>query len=164
MSVEFQDFSIKVREALEEASIQFLEEAASELESQAKRNTVRGRVNGGDTIGRWKHVVEESKLEATIGNTSQNAIWEEFGTGEHALEGKGRKGGWYILIGEGEGQISQAVVDAYNMPVKYGKDGKKFAYTEGKKPKRMLYTAFEKNKAKIIRRARQIFKERLDGE
>ena len=164
MSVEFQDFSIKVREELEKASIQFLEEAASELESQAKRNTVRGKVNGGDTIGRWSHTVEESKLEATIGNTSQNAIWEEFGTGEHALEGKGRKGGWHILIGEGEGQISQAVVDAYNMPVKYGKDGKKFAYTTGKKPKRMLFTAFEKNKAKIIRRAQQIFKERLDGE
>ena len=164
MSVEFQDFSIKVREELEKASIQFLEEAASELESQAKRNTSVGKVGGGKTKGDWSHVVEESKLEATIGNKSENAVWEEFGTGEHALEGKGRKGGWHILIGEGEGQISQAVVDAYNMPVKYGKDGKKFAYTTGKKPKRMLFTAFEKNKAKIIRRAQQIFKERLDGE
>ena len=161
MSVEFQDFSIKVREALGEAAVQFLEEAASELESQAKRNTVRGRVGGGDTISKWKHVVDEPKLEATVGNTSQNSIWEEFGTGEHALEGKGRKGGWYIPIGDGEGQISQAVVDAYNMRVVNGKDGMKFAYTTGKKPKRMLYNAFENNKAKIIRRARQIFKERL---
>ena len=161
MAVEFQDFSVKVTEALQEASIQFLEEAASELESQAKRKTVRGRVNGGDTIGKWSHIVDESKLEATIGNTSQNAVWEEFGTGEHALEGKGRRGGWYILIGEGEGQISQQVVDAYNMTVKHGKDGKKFAYTTGKKPKRMLFTAFEENKAKIIRRANQIFKGRM---
>lgn len=161
MSVEFQDFSIKVSEALEKASIQFLEEAASELESQAKRNTATGRVGGGKTKGDWGHVVEESKLEATIGNTNENAIWEEFGTGEHALEGKGRKGGWYIPIGDGEGQISQAVVDAYNMTVKHGKNGMKFAYTTGKKPKRMLHTAFEKNKAKIIRRAQQIFRERM---
>lgn len=164
MSVEFQDFSIQVKEALEAAAIQFLEEAASELESQAKRNTSVGKVSGGKTKGDWKHVVDEAKLEATIGNTNENAIWEEFGTGEHALEGKGRKGGWYIPIGEGAGQISQSAVDAYHMKVAYGKDGMKYAYTTGKKPKRMLHNAFEKNKAKIIRRANQIFKERLDGE
>ena len=37
MSVEFQDFSIQVKEALDEKAIQFLEEAASEIESAAKR-------------------------------------------------------------------------------------------------------------------------------
>ena len=161
MSVEFQDFTVQVTEALNEAAIQFLEEAASELEAQARRKTVRGRVNGGDTIGKWSHIVDESKLEATIGNTSQNAVWEEFGTGEYALEGKGRKGGWYIPIGEGEGQISQSVVDAYHMKVVKGKNGVKFAHTTGKKPKRMLHKAFEENKAKIIRRANQVFKGRM---
>ena len=94
--------------------------------------------------------------------TEENAIWEELGTGEYALEGKGRKGGWYILIGEGEGMISQQVVDAYHLTVKYGKDGKKYAYTTGKKPKRMLHNAFVENKAKIIRRAESILKGRLD--
>lgn len=161
MSVKFEDFSIEVQQALSEAAIQFLEEAASELQSQAQRKTAVGRVSGGKTKGDWKHVVDESKLEATIGNTNQNAIWEEFGTGEYALEGKGRRGGWYIPIGEGEGQISQSVVDAYNMKVSYGKDGMKYAYTTGKKPKRMLHNAFEENKAKIIRRANQIFKGRM---
>lgn len=159
--VEFKDFSFKVRQALEEASEQFLEEAASELQSQAQRKTAVGRVAGGKTKGDWKHVVDMSKLEATIGNTNENSIWEEFGTGEYALEGKGRKGGWYIPIGEGEGQISQAVVDAYNMKVVYGKNGMKYAYTVGKKPKRMLFNAYTENKAKIIKRAQQIFKDRM---
>lgn len=158
MAVEFQDFSIQVKAALEDKAVQWLEEASNELMSQAQRNTKVGKVGGGKTKGGWKHVVNESKLEATVGNTNENAIWEEFGTGEYALEGKGRKGGWYIPIGNGQGQISQAVVDAYNMKVVYGKDGMKFAYTEGKKPKRMLHNAFTQNKAKIIRRAEQIVK------
>ena len=160
--VRFENFSVQVMDALNEAALQFLEEAASELESQAKRRTVVGRVNGSKTKGAWKHVVDESKNEAIVGNTEENALWEEFGTGEHALNKDGRKGGWYIPIGNGEGQISQAVVDAYHMKVVYGKDGKKFAFTEGKKPKRMLHNAFEENKAKIKRRAEQIFRERMN--
>lgn len=162
MAVEFHDYSVQVREAMDDAVIAFLHEAGSELKSQAQRKTKVGKVSGGKTKGAWNYVVDEAKQEATVGNTEENAIWEEMGTGEYALEGKGRKGGWYILIGEGEGQISQRIVDAYGMTVKYGKDGKKYAYTTGKKPKRMLHTAFVENKAKIIRRAEDILKGRLD--
>lgn len=160
--VEFEDYRLQVMEAMDDAVIQFLHEAASELKSQAQRKTSVGKVSGGKTKGNWKYVVDESALKATVGNTEENAIWEELGTGEYALEGKGRTGGWYILIGEGEGQIPQSVVDAYHMTVKYGKDGKKYAYTTGKKPKRMLHNAFVENKAKIIRRAEQILRGRLD--
>lgn len=162
MPVEFHDYSVQVREAMDDAVVSFLHEAASELKSQAQRKTKVGKVAGGKTKGTWKYVVDEADLIATVGNTEENAIWEEMGTGEYALEGKGRKGGWYILIGEGENMISQRIVDAYGMTVKYGKDGKKYAYTTGKKPKRMLHTAFVENKAKIIRRAEQILRGRLD--
>lgn len=159
MAVEFHDYSVQVKGAMEDAVIQFLYEAGNELMSQAQRKTKR---RSGKTAGAWKCVVDEGKQIATVGNPEENAIWEEMGTGEYALEGKGRKGGWYILIGEGEGAISQSVVDEYHFPVKYGKDGKKYAYTTGKKPKRMLHNAFMENKAKIIRRAEEILKERLD--
>lgn len=159
MSVEFQDFRIQVKEAIDRAAIQFLEEASYEIETQAIRNTKVGKVDGGDTKNSWKKVVDEGKLEAIVGNTEENAIWEEFGTGEYALEGKGRKGGWYIPIGEGRGQISQTVVDAYGMRTVEGENGVKFAFTTGKKPKRMLHKAFETKKPAIKRRAQQIFKE-----
>ena len=162
MAVEFHDYSVQVREAMDDAVIAWLYEASNELASQAARKTKKGKVGGGKTAGAWKAVVDEADLKATVGNPEENAIWEELGTGEYALEGKGRKGGWYILIGEGEGMISQRVVDAYGMTVKYGKDGKKYAYTTGKKPKRMLHNAFVENKAKIIRRAEQILRGRLD--
>lgn len=73
--VEFQDFSIKCKDALEDAVNQFLEEAASDLESQAIRNSDFSK----DVKNNWKHVVNESKKEATVGNSLELAIWTEFG-------------------------------------------------------------------------------------
>ncbi len=154
MPVVFTDYSVQVNEALNDAAIRFLHEAISTVQSQAEDNTP---VDTSQLKQHWKHVVDESNLEATVGNTLENAIWTELGTGEYALEGKGRRGGWYILIGEGKRQISQATVDKYHMKVKYGKDGKKYAFTYGKKPVRMLHNAFVTKKAAIIRRAEQIF-------
>lgn len=131
--VEFVDFSIEVKAALEEAARSFLEEAASEIESQAKRNS---RVDTGQLKSSWNRQVNESAGEATVGSTEQNAIWEEFGTGEYAAKGNGRKGGW-----------------------RYQDDKGKWHFTYGKKPNHTLQRAFDMSKGKIINRAKQIFKE-----
>jgi hypothetical protein len=136
--VEFQDFSVQVKDALDDAVLQFLEEAGSELEAQTKRNQTR--VDSGETKGQWTHVVDESKQICTVGNPLENAIWEEFGTGEYALEGNGRKGGWWYQ----------------------DKDTGKWHFTTGKTPLRPLHTAFERTKAKIIRRAEQVLKGRMN--
>lgn len=133
MSVQFQDFSIQVKDALDDKALQFLEEAASEIESAAKRNS---RVDSGQLKGSWNHQVNESAGEATIGSPLENAVWEEFGTGEHALHGDGRKGGW-----------------------SYQDDSGNWHHTKGKKPNRTLQKAFDSAKAAIIRRAQEIFKE-----
>ena len=77
MPVQFEDNRMAVKAALEKAALTFLEEAAGELESQTARNQTR--VDTGDTKGKWTHIVDEGKLEATIGNPLENAIWEEFG-------------------------------------------------------------------------------------
>lgn len=148
-TVEFEDNTIKVLNALDNAYIAWLYEAAGELEAQAKRNTKVGKISGGKTKGKWKYEVDESSKEAVVGNTEETSIWLEFGTGEYALNGDGRKGGWYIPIGNGQGQISEEVVKAYHFKTAYGKDGKKYAYTTGMKPQRPLYTAFTNCKTKI---------------
>ena len=90
-SVQFIDNTIEVIGAIKDAALVFLEEAAGELESQAMRNT---RVDTGQTKGAWSHKVEESALQAIVGNPLENAIWEEFGTGEYAVNGNGRKSPW----------------------------------------------------------------------
>lgn len=155
MAVEFHDFSIQVKEAISEHAAAALEEAAGELESQVKRNTAVGRVNGSKTKNNWQHKVVESELIAYIGNNQQTAIWLEFGTGEHAIpnpDGKGsRKGGWYVPIGNGEGMISPAVVKAYGFRVYKGKNGQNFIHTYGMKPQRPFWKAYESKRASLIR-------------
>lgn len=133
--VEFQDFSLQVKEALSEAAEQWLEEASSEIQSAAQRNS---RVATGQLKGSWNHKVDTGSQSAQIGSPLENAIWEEYGTGEYAANGNGRKGGWFYVDSKGEGH-----------------------FTHGKRPNRTLQRAFEDNKAKIIRRAEQIFKGRM---
>ncbi len=134
--VEFQDFSVKVKAAIDNTSLLFLEEAANEIASQASRNS---RVDTGQLKGSWDHRVDEEAGEATIGSPEQNAIWEEFGTGEYAAKGDGRKGGW-----------------------NYQDDSGNWHHTIGKKPNRTLQRAFDSTKGKIANRAKQIFKEGME--
>lgn len=133
MSVQFKDNSMAVKAALNDAVLQYLHEAAGELEAQTKRNQTR--VDTGQTKGGWTHVVDESNLEATVGNPLENAIWEEFGTGEYALEGNGRKGGWKYKDAKGE-----------------------WHFTRGKTPLRAFHTAYTNLKPKLIKRAEQVLK------
>ena len=132
MSVKFHDFTIKVLDAMDDTINAVLEECAGELESAAKRNT---RVDTSQTKNNWRHYVDDAKHEATIGNPLENAIYEELGTGEHALKGNGRKGGWYYVDEKGEGH-----------------------FTHGKKPSRAFYHAFQSLKNPIINRIQEALK------
>lgn len=135
--------------ALEQATFNALEGIGAEIEAKAKRTTPVGQVSGGKTKNSWKHKVDMGKNQVAIGNTEETAVWLELGTGDYALNGDGRKGGWYIPIGNGKGMISQEVVDAYHFKVVHGKDGMTYAFTHGMKPKRILHNAVEKSKSFI---------------
>lgn len=135
MSVEFNDFSIQVKEAIEAAALQFLEEAGGEMVAQTVRRTP---VDTGQLKNSWNYVVDESGMKCTIGSPLENAIWTEFGTGEYALEGNGRKGGWSYMDAKGE-----------------------WHHTVGKPPKRCLNNAFTDTKPKLIRRAEQLLKGKM---
>lgn len=131
--IEFVDNRVQVNKALDDTVGAFLLEASSEIVSAAARGS---RVDSGQLKGSWKANVNESKGEAVIGSELENAIWEEFGTGEYAAKGDGRKGGW-----------------------SYQDDSGNWHHTTGKKPNRTLQRAFDSTKGKIINRAKQIFKE-----
>lgn len=131
--IEFVDNRVQVNKSLDDAVGAFLLEASAEIVSAAARGS---RVDSGQLKGSWKANVNESKSEAVIGSELENAIWEEFGTGEYAAKGNGRKGGW-----------------------NYQDDKGNWHHTTGKKPNRTLQRAFDGAKGKIINRAKQIFKE-----
>lgn len=138
MAVEFQDNRIEVKSAISGAVTAFLHEACGELEAQTKRNS---KVKTGQTKGSYGYVVDEAELTGYVGANYDNAIWEEFGTGEYALNGDGRKGGWRYVDAEGKGH-----------------------FTYGKRPRRPLFKAFTELRARIIAKAEQIMKERLGSE
>lgn len=143
-SVRFDDFSIKVVHALESAVDAYLHEASGELVRQTQRNT---RVDTGQLKGSWQYKIDGNT--ATIGSPLENAIWEEFGTGEYALEGNGRKGGWYVpaekLTPKAKSKMRKVVIK-----------NKEFYFTRGKTPSRAFHTAFNTCKPKLIKRAEEV--------
>ena len=127
--VEFKDHSIEVKNALNSLAVAALEEAAGELEAQVKRNYDPYRKTG-QTGGSFQHRVTSNGdvHTAEIGSPLENAIWEEFGTGDYAVNGNGRKGGWFYVDEKGDGH-----------------------FTHGKEPRRLFHKAYTTKKTALIR-------------
>jgi hypothetical protein len=166
-NVVFEDYSVKVKEALRDKAISFLEEVGGELRSMTQRNSRR---KTSKTAGSYKYKVDEGQLCVHIGSDYQNAIWEEFGTGIHAVDkdgkpsGKGRKGWWVYVEGSPSKPTSSPKGKSYNSPVqakmaveRLRSKGLDAHMTQGKKANRPLWKAFETSKSRIIKRAEQIF-------
>lgn len=134
--VSFTNNSIRVKKALDVAIEAYLHEASGEVVSETAR---RSPVKTGQLKNSWAANIHEEKNEAEIGSPLENAIWNEFGTGEFASKGNGRKGGWVY---------------------KDEKTGK-FVRTRGKPAQRTLEKAFKKLKPKLKRRAEEVLKARM---
>lgn len=129
MAVVFEDNSIKVKKAIDENCEAFLIEATEEIASRAADNSP---FKTGQLKGSWGTKVDGKT--GYVGSDVEHAIYQECGTGEYALEGNGRKGGWFYVDDDGKGH-----------------------WTIGTKPKRMLWNAFTSLKSQIEARARAIF-------
>ena len=130
--VVFEDYTIKVKDVMDDGINAVLEECAGELESQVERNS---RVDTGKTKNSFRHKVDDEAHIAYIGSDEENAIREEFGTGEYALHGDGRKGGWFYVDAKGDGH-----------------------FTRGKRPSRAFWNAYTSLKNKIINRIQNFLK------
>lgn len=136
-NVDYTDNSMRVKNALSSGVSAFLYEAGGELQAQTMRNS---RVDTGQTKGSYQYKVQEETNAGTVyvGSNLENAVWEEFGTGEYALHGDGRKGGWVYKDARGN-----------------------WHRTKGKTPKRPMFNAFNSLREKLKRRLEQILNERL---
>lgn len=97
--MEFVDNSAAVKGELERAAIRGLIKAAMLVESQA---VLLVPVNTGGLRGSIGYKVNESELVAYVGTNCEYAIYVEFGTGEFAENGNGRRGGWVYRDATGE--------------------------------------------------------------
>lgn len=158
-NVEFEDYSVKVKAKLQDNAIAFLYEVGGEIEARAKRNS---RVRSSKTKGSFQHKVNESNLSVHIGSDEENAIWEEFGTGLYAINGDGRKGYWVFVDDGSTGKKSKSsktytLKEAKRIVAFMREKGLNAYYTNGKKPSRALWKAFQSIKGEIVRIAEERF-------
>ncbi len=161
-NIEFKDNRVKIKAELDNALSAFLYEAAAAVQSQAERLTP---VGSSQLKKSWDKVVDNGRMEATIGSPLEYAIYQEFGTGEYALEGNGRKGYWVFVKDNDTGDISRSaksytLAQAKRIMAMLRDEGLEAYYTNGVKPKRMLYKAMKMQKPKIEAQASKIFKSR----
>lgn len=133
--VKFIDNTGQALDAIEQATLRAMKSAVLTVEGQAKLLTP---VDTGALRDSMTHEVERNAGEITgkVGSSLDYAIYHEFGTGEFAENGNGRKGGWGYEDGNGDTQ-----------------------FTMGTKPKKMLRTAIRKTKPRV----KQLFEAELGG-
>ncbi len=132
VDIHIEDNSGEAKDTFRRNAVAWLHEACGELTSAVRNNQ---RVRTGRTRQSWRYVVDEDRLEGFVASDAENAVYEEFGTGEYALNGNGRKGGWFYKDEKGVGH-----------------------FTRGKKPQRPLYKAYMALKNVIIASAQKRFK------
>ena len=119
----FKDNSKQAKDAIRKAKIQWLFQACILVEGQA---VLLATVDTGYMRDQIDYVVDESRLIGYVGTPAQYAVYVEFGTGEFAENGNGRKGGWVYQALNGE-----------------------WHFTLGQSPQPFLRPAFRDNKNKI---------------
>ena len=160
MAVKFEDYSIEVIAELDETAIEWLYEWANEIASHAKDNTQMDGDEGVQLRKSYRADVDEGQGKAAVGTALESGYWEEFGTGEHAVHGDGRKGWWVYKDGyEGRGgdvlTEGEAKAIAAGDPTIHATNGRPPAYT--------LEKAFTANKNKAIADLENKLKARVDG-
>lgn len=153
--VEFEDFTIPVIGTMNQTVLAELEALAGELEAQTKRNT-RWKIGNVKTENGWQHYIDESEQTAYIGNAMEAALWEEFGTGSHAINGNGRKGYWvYVEGGDPNAKKStkQYTLEEAKKAVAFLRsEGLEAYYTNGREAVRPFFKAYNAMKNVIVKR------------
>lgn len=151
-NVEFHNYSVNVKTVLKDKAIAFLNEIGGEIRSQAQRNSRR---KTSQTSGSYEYKVDEAELAVHIGSDYWNAIYEEFGTGEHSIKGNGRKGYWVFVVDKDgkpqapKGGKTYTKEEAKKVVAIMRKKGLNAYYTNGKTANRPLYRAFTATEGKI---------------
>lgn len=123
--MQFQDNTDKVKREMHDVLLGALTKGSLLVVGQVK--TLSRRDTGALSDSFSHEVIDEGEdMHSKIGSPLDYAVHNEFGTGEFAENGSGRKGGWYYR----------------------GQDGK-LHFTRGMKPNPALRTSFRKNKKRV---------------
>ncbi len=129
----FKDNSMEGKERLKKAAAKWLLQACILVEGQA---VLLAPVATSRLKQSIDYIVDDNELVGYVGTNVDYAIYVEFGTGEFAENGNGRKGGWMYKDPSGE-----------------------WFFTKGMPPKPYLRPAFRQTKGQIEALAKSIFGE-----
>lgn len=131
----FRDHSQGAKDAIQQATVRWLFEACILVQGQAilLAPTQTARLKGS-----IDYQVDEGELAGYVGTNVEYAIYVEFGTGEFAENGRGRKGGWVYQDPSGE-----------------------WFFTWGQEPQPYLRPAFRQTRKEIESLAKAIFGEEI---
>ena len=164
MAVEFHDYSFEVKGAMDDRINGVLAECAGLIISQTKRNSRVSGEAGSRTKNSWEYKVDEDSHTAYMGSNYENAIWEEFGTGEHAIpEGGGGRKGYWVFVKGSDGKTSRSgksysLKEAKRVMAIMRSKGLEAYYTNGKKPSRAFWKAYTSLRGVIMKRINNSFK------
>lgn len=129
----FKDNSMEGKERLKKAAVKWLLQACILVEGQA---VLLAPVSTSRLKQSIDYIVDDDELVGYVGTNVDYAIYVEFGTGEFAENGNGRKGGWMYIDPSGE-----------------------WFFTWGIEPQPYLRPAFRQTKGQIEALAKSIFGE-----
>lgn len=131
----FKDNSEEAKNRVNRATIRWLFEACILVQGQA---VLLAPVQTARLRNSVDYVVDEDELIGYVGTSVEYAVYVEFGTGEFAENGRGRKGGWVYKDPSGE-----------------------WFFTWGQEPQPYLRPAFRQHKNDIESLAKRIYREEI---
>lgn len=137
---DFKDKSKDIKKQMNVVSEEAMEAALLFIEAQAKSLSPVG--NSGELRDKIDHQVESrgKDIIGKVGSPLEHALYVEFGTGEFAENGAGRKGGWSYQDPSGE-----------------------WFFTWGQDPQPFMRPAFRRNKKQIEQLIGGEYKASFDG-
>lgn len=108
MTFKLEDYSKERIADIERTAVKALTKVALVVESSAK---TKARFDTGQLRDGISHKVKVSGSEtmAHVGSNDDHAVYNEFGTGEFAEKGNGRKGGWFYVDASGKGHFTRGM-------------------------------------------------------
>lgn len=131
----FRDHSQDGKDAIQRATVRWLLESCILVQGQA---ILLAPTNTARLKGSIDYQVDEGELVGYVGSNVEYAIYVEFGTGEFAENGRGRKGGWVYQDSSGE-----------------------WFFTWGQEPQPYLRPAFRQTRKEIESLAKTVFGEEI---
>lgn len=151
MAVEFKDNSGVIKAIVDEVGAAWLNEWGDEIAAKAKDNCAMTDDNG---QLKASYRADVRQKEARVGTPLESGLWEEYGTGEHAVKNPHRTG-WWVYIEGGSGY--EGATNHYNSEEEAEaaaayirrKHGKKAVATNGRDPNYTLEKAFKTSAPKM---------------